>query len=222
MTGNILIVDDEKDMLALLKRIIHEEKDYNIRLESDPLKALEAFQKTPFDLVITDLKMPQMGGIELLDKIKQIKPDVSVIILTAYATIETAVEAIRKGADDYITKPFRRERILLTIDKVMQWQALVKENQELKQALEAKRPFSSMVGSTSAMQMVFDNIRHVGPTTATILITGPSGTGKELVAKAIHQNSLREDQQFVTINCTAIPEHVIESELLTIFGALLY
>jgi len=213
MQGNILIVDDEKDMLALLKRIIQEEKDYELTLESDPLKALESFQNTPFDLVITDLKMPQMGGIELLEKIKQIRPDVSVIILTAYATIETAVEAIRKGADDYITKPFRRERILLTIEKVMKWQALVKENQNLKQALEEKRSFSSMVGSTPVMKNLFEHIRQVGPTMATILITGPSGTGKELVAKAIHQNSIRNAHKFVTINCTAIPEHVIESEL---------
>ncbi len=213
MQGKILIVDDEKDMLALLKRIILEEQEYDITLESNPLKALESFKTSPFDLVITDLKMPQMSGIELLEAIKKIRPNVSVIILTAYATIETAVEAIRKGADDYITKPFRRERILLTIDKVMKWQELVKENQHLKQALEEKQSFASMVGSTPAIKNIFENIRRVGPTMATVLITGPSGTGKELVAKAIHQNSLRKAHPCITVNCTAIPEHVIESEL---------
>lgn len=213
MAGRILIVDDEKDMLALLKRIIGEETDHELVTETDPLKALKLFRETLFDLLITDLKMPKMDGIKLLEEAKKTREDVSVVILTAYATIETAVEAIQKGAYDYLTKPFRRERILLTIDKVMKWQAMVRENRELRQALAEKDDRSSLIASTPVMREIFERINQVGPTMATVLITGASGTGKELVAKAIHQNSLRSSKKLVTVNCTAIPEQVIESEL---------
>ena len=213
MTGKILIVDDEKDMLVLLKRIISEKRDYETVTESDPLKALEIFKDRSFDLVITDLKMPKMNGIKLLNEIKKIRPKVSVIILTAYATIETAVEAIQKGAYDYISKPFKGERILLTIDKAMKWQEMVSENLALRQALAEKGSPFSFVGATPVMKEVFELIRQVAPTMATILITGASGTGKELVARAIHQNSLRSSKKLITVNCTAIPEQVIESEL---------
>ena len=213
MTGKILIVDDEKDMLTLLKRIISEETDHELITETDPLKAFERFRADRFDLVITDLKMPKMDGIRLLEEIRKVDPEISTIILTAFATIETAVEAIQKGAYDYITKPFRRERILLTIDKVMKWQEMVRENKALRQALAEKNAPSSLIGSTPVMKDIFEQIEQVAGTMATILITGPSGTGKELVARAIHQNSTRNANRLVTINCTAIPEQVIESEL---------
>jgi DNA-binding NtrC family response regulator len=217
MPGRILIVDDEKDMLALLKRIITEESEHDVVTETDPVHALELFKERDFDLVITDLKMPKMDGIRLLESVKKTKPDVSVVILTAFATIETAVEAIRKGAYDYITKPFRRERILLTVEKVMKWQEMVRENQSLRRALAEKGSFSLLVGSTSVMKELLERVRQVAPTMATVLITGASGTGKELIARAIHQHSLRAGRKFVTVNCTAIPEQVIESEL---FGHL--
>jgi DNA-binding NtrC family response regulator len=213
MPGRILIVDDEKDMLALLRRIISEETDFEVVTEVDPVKALELFKGSHFDLVITDLKMPKMDGITLLDAVKKINDDVSVVILTAYATIETAVEAIRKGAYDYVTKPFQRERILVTVDKVMQWQKMVKENFLLRQALAGKDSSPLLVGSTPVMKQLLERIRQVAPTMATVLITGASGTGKELVARAIHQYSLRSSKRFITVNCTAIPEQVIESEL---------
>jgi DNA-binding NtrC family response regulator len=213
MPGRILIIDDEKDMLALLKRIITEETDYEVATEADPVKALELFRESHFDLVITDLKMPKMDGIRLLDAVKKINPDVSVVILTAYATIETAVEAIRKGAYDYVTKPFKRERILVSIEKVMQWQEMVWENLSLRQALAGKDSSPLLVGSTPVMKQLLEKIRQVAPTMATVLITGASGTGKELVARAIHQYSLRSSKKFITVNCTAIPEQVIESEL---------
>lgn len=213
MAGRILIVDDEKDMLALLKRIIGEETDHELVTETDPLKALKLFRDSVFDLLITDLKMPKMDGIKLLEEARKTREDVSVVILTAYATIETAVEAIQKGAYDYLTKPFRRERILLTIDKVMKWQAMVRENRALRQALAEKGDRSSLIASTPVMREIFERINQVAPTMATVLITGASGTGKELVAKAIHQNSLRSSKKLVIVNCTAIPEQVIESEL---------
>jgi DNA-binding NtrC family response regulator len=217
MSGRILIIDDEKDMLALLKRILAEETQHEVVTETNPVTALDLFKERPFDLVITDLKMPKMDGIKVLETVKKVSPDVSVVILTAFATIETAVEAIRKGAYDYITKPFRRERILLTVDKVMQWQEVVRENLALRKALAEKVVSPFMVGSTPVMKDLLERIRQVAPTMATVLITGASGTGKELVARAVHQHSLRGNRKFVTVNCTAIPEQVIESEL---FGHL--
>ncbi len=213
MSGKIMIVDDEKDMLALLKRIISEETDHQLVAETNPARALEIFREDPFDLVITDLKMPKLGGIQLLEEIKKIRPETSVVVLTAYATIETAVEATQKGADDYITKPFQRERILLTVNKMMQWQEMVKENLSLRNALAEKENFSNLIGSTPAMKEIFEQIKQVAPAMATVLITGPSGSGKELIARAIYQNSLRSSKRFLTVNCTAIPEQVIESEL---------
>lgn len=211
--GRILIVDDEADMLQLLKRILAEESDHVIATEPDPRKALERFSREPFDLVLTDLKMPGMDGVRLLEALKAVRPDTAVVIMTAYATIETAVEATRKGAYDYITKPFRRERILMTVEKVMKWQAVLKENQALRDALAAKKKSPTLVGSSPAMASIFERIQQAAPTMATVLITGPSGTGKELVARAIHQSSGRSDREMVTINCTAIPENVLESEL---------
>ena len=213
MNGSILIVDDERDMLILLKRILSEETPYKLVTESDPLQALERVRQRCFDVVITDLKMPQMDGIRLLEECKRIRPEISVIILTAYATIANAVEAIQKGAHDYITKPFRREHVLLTLEKAMKWQAMVNENRALRQALAEKNGFSSMVGSTPVMQNIFERIHQVSPTMGTVLITGPSGTGKELVARAIHMHSLRNTKKLITVNCTAIPEQVLESEL---------
>jgi DNA-binding NtrC family response regulator len=213
MSGSVLIVDDEKDMLVLLKRIISEETEHSLIIESDPLKAVELVKQRYFDVVITDLKMPKMDGIRLLEACKQIRPEISVIILTAYATIENAVEAIQKGAHDYITKPFRRERVLLTLDKAMKWQAMIHENRALRQALAERNGFASLVGCTLVMQDIFERIRQVAPTMGTVLITGPSGTGKELVARALHQHSLRKAKKMITVNCTAIPEQVLESEL---------
>ena len=213
MNGNILIVDDEADMLVLLSRIIREETDHQVATENDPEKALALFEKRHFDLVILDLKMPKMNGLTLLRKIKSSQPDVSVVIITAYASIETAVEATREGAYDYITKPFQRERILLTIDKVLQWRRIVSENIALREALAKKEAAMPIVGSSGRVKTLIENIKQVAPTTATVLITGESGTGKELAARAIHRFSLRKAKPFVTVNCTAISENVIESEL---------
>jgi DNA-binding NtrC family response regulator len=213
MPGRILIVDDERDMLLLLQRIISEETDHEVVTESDPEAALGRFEQESFDMVITDLKMPKMDGVGLLEEMKSIRSDVAVVIMTAYATIETAVAATRKGAYDYITKPFRRERILMAVDKVMTWQAMVRENRALRHALAEKNGFASLVGASPTMQSIFDRIRQVAPSMGTVLITGPSGTGKELVARAIHQYSHRGDRSMVTINCTAIPENILESEL---------
>ena len=213
MAGKILIVDDEKDMLALLQRIITENTDHEVTVATDPTAAVAHLRQTAVNLLFTDLKMPKMSGIELLEKAREIRPNVSVVVMTAYGSIETAVEATRKGAHDYITKPFRRERILLTIEKVMKWQEMLGENVALRRALAEKDGFSTMVGTSPSMREIFQRIRQVAPTMGTVLITGPSGTGKELIARAIHEYSLRYTQKLVTVNCTAIPENVMESEL---------
>lgn len=213
MTGKILIVDDKPDMLLLLKRIIGEETDHEVVTELNPEKALNLLRESSFDLIITDLKMPRIDGISLLKEAKKIDPQISVVIMTAYATIETAVEATQKGAYDYITKPFRRERILLTIDKILKWRQVTSENRALRDALARKDGFANLIGSSPVMKNIFDRVQRIAPTTATVLITGPSGTGKELVARAIHLFSSRSNRKLVTVNCTAIPETILESEL---------
>lgn len=213
MSGKILVVDDERDMLTLLQRIIGENTDHAVVGEHDPRRALDRLRADDYDLVFTDLKMPEMNGIQLLEQVKTIRPETYVVVMTAYGTIETAVEATRKGAFDYISKPFRRDRILLIIEKVMKWREVVGENLALRRALAEKEGFATIVGSTPVMRDIFQRIRQVAPTMGTVLITGPSGTGKELFARAVHEHSLRYTHKMVTVNCTAIPENVIESEL---------
>ena len=213
MTGRILVVDDEKDMLALLRRIITEKTKHEVIVESDPFKAVERMEEAPFNVVITDLKMPRMDGIALLDQARRIQPAAAVIVMTAYATIETAVEATRKGALDYITKPFRKERILLTIRRALDWQALRRENVALRESLSKQKAYPSIIGSSPTTKSILNQIKQVAKSMATILIQGESGTGKELVAKAIHAYSDRCEKPFVTVDCTAIPEQIIESEL---------
>jgi DNA-binding NtrC family response regulator len=213
MKGKILIVDDEKDMLALLRRIVTEKTEHEVVTESDPLKAIDILEQETFKLVITDLKMPKVDGIALLEAVKRIQPSAAVVIMTAYATIETAVETTRKGAFDYITKPFRKERILLTIRRALDWQNLRLENVALRRSLQQKDAAPSIIGSNATMISTLDMIKQVAKSMATILIQGESGTGKELAARALHAYSDRRNEPFVVVNCAAIPEQIIESEL---------
>ncbi|MCG6911386.1 MAG: sigma-54 dependent transcriptional regulator [Deltaproteobacteria bacterium] len=213
MAQKILIVDDEKDMLTLLKRIITTDTLHTVETRHDPRDALEAFREGAFDLVISDLKMPAMDGLTLLQEVKRHRPETAVIIMTAYGTIETAVTSIQKGAFDFITKPFKRERVLVTIDKALEWQKVLDENKALRSALAESKGFADMIGTTPTMLEIFDRIKLVATTVATVLITGPSGTGKELIARALHRYSSRSNREMLTVNCTAIPENVLESEL---------
>lgn len=174
---------------------------------------LDMFTEEQVDMVITDIQMPEMSGLELLRRISVISPDVVVLVITAYGSIETAVEAMKLGAYDYITKPFNREELLLTVAKGLQYTALVRENRSLKQFIESRFSLDNMIGSSSAMRRVYALVEKVARTDLAVLITGESGTGKELIAKAIHQNSARRDGPFVVINCGAIPEGLLESEL---------
>ena len=211
--SSILALDDEHDMLALLSRIISEKSSHQLTTLSDPQELSQLLEQKSFDVVLTDLKMPGKSGIQVIEEIKQKSPRTAVIIMTAYGTIESALQATRKGAFDYITKPFRKERILHVIEQALNWQELQQENIYLRQKLEEKTSLPTLVGSTPAMQSLFEQIQKVAKTSATVLITGDSGTGKELVARALHSQSARNSQQFIPIDCSTIPESIIESEL---------
>ncbi|MHC1742497.1 MAG: sigma-54-dependent transcriptional regulator [Syntrophobacteraceae bacterium] len=217
MAVKILVIDDEKDMLLLLQRILSDKTSYQVTLTDDPTRVVDLLKESTFDVVFTDLKMPNINGIQVLEAVKAKDPGIAVILMTAYGTIESAIEATRKGATDYITKPFRKERILHVLEKALQWQGLQRENNYLREKLEGRSLFPTLIGSSAAMRLLQDQIDRVARTTATVLITGESGTGKELVAHAIHALSLRKDKPFVPINCSTIPETMIETEL---FGHL--
>lgn len=209
----ILVIDDEQDMLALLQRIISVKTDYEVTTLNDPFKLKDLLLQTTFDVVLTDLKMPGKSGIQVLEEVKEKDPRTAVVIMTAYGTIESALDATRKGAFDYITKPFRKERILQVIEHALNLQRLQSENTYLRRKLEEKSDFPTLVGSSAAMRSLQNQIQKVARTSATVLITGESGTGKELVARALHNHSQRKEQQFIPIDCSTIPETIIESEL---------
>jgi two-component system NtrC family response regulator len=208
----ILIVDDEKNYLVILEALLAPE-GYEIVTEVSAMSALRLIKETAFNLVITDMKMPTMDGIELLDEVKKIDPDLPVIIMTAYGTIEMAVEAMKKQAYDYITKPFRNEELKLTVKKALELYGLKKENRRLSEALTDRYRYGNIIGKSKEMIKIYDMIEKVSQSKASIMITGPSGTGKELIAKAIHFSSPRKNMPFVSINCGALTETLLESEL---------
>jgi two-component system NtrC family response regulator len=208
----LLIVDDEKNYLVVLEALLGPE-GYEIMTSDKAQDALRLVQEADVDLVLTDMKMPGMSGMELLEEVKKIKPEVPVIMMTAYGTIEMAVEAMKKNAYDYITKPFQNEELKLTIRKALENYRLVKENRRLSEALSERHGYRNIVGKSKPMQKVYDLIAKVAQSKASVLITGPSGTGKELIAKAIHYESLRKDRPFISVNCGALAETLLESEL---------
>ncbi len=208
----VLIVDDEKNYLVILEALLAPE-GYEVITEVNSLNALRLIKETEFDLVITDMKMPKMDGIELLEEVKKIDPELPVIIMTAYGTIEMAVEAMKKRAYDYITKPFRNEELKLTVKKALELYRLKKENRRLSEALSDRYRYGNIIGKSKEMIKIYDMIEKVAQSKASIMITGPSGTGKELIAKAIHFNSPRKNMPFISINCGALTETLLESEL---------
>ncbi|MDP3937658.1 MAG: sigma-54 dependent transcriptional regulator [Deltaproteobacteria bacterium] len=210
--SKILVVDDELSMREFLE-IMLKKAGYDVETVEDPNEAILRVDSENYDLVITDVLMPRMDGVELLRKIKEISPETTVLMMTAYAATETAVQAMKEGAYDYITKPFKVDEIQLIIEKALEKKRLFQENVILKQELKIRYNFGNLIGSSAEMLKVYDLIQRVTETKANILITGESGTGKELVAKAIHHNSARRDRPFVTVNCGAIPENLLESEL---------
>lgn len=208
----ILVVDDEKNYQIVLKALLSQE-GFEVLTAGDVTTALDIFKSSDIDLVLTDMKMPRLSGLDLLGEIKSINEDVPVIIMTAYGTIEAAVEAMKKHAYDFITKPFENERLKITIRKALENYKLKKENIKLRDELKRQFSFQNIIGKSKPMQKIFDIIQKVSATRSSVLITGPSGTGKELIARAIHYNSPRKTMPFVAVNCGAIPETLLESEL---------
>jgi two-component system NtrC family response regulator len=208
----ILIVDDEKNYLVILEALLAPE-GYEIMTEGNAVNALRLIREADLDLVITDMRMPGMNGMELLEEAKKIDPELPVIMMTAYGTIEKAVEAMKKRAYDYITKPFRNEELKLTVKKALEFYRLKKENRLLSDALSDRYKYGNIIGKSQPMLKIYEMIGKVAPSKASVMITGPSGTGKELIAKAIHYNSPRKNRPFISINCGALTETLLESEL---------
>jgi len=208
----ILIVDDDPKILEVIASVLRD-GGYTVDTAANGTKAIRSIDTESYDLVITDLKMPEVDGMMVLKHVVDRSPDTMCIILTGYGTIEGAVEAIKAGAFHYITKPVKSAEIMTVVEKALKYKLLERENILLRQQLRKKYRFENFVGDSRPIQEVFELIEKVADTDSTILITGESGTGKELIAKAIHYNSHRRDNPMVVINCGAIPEELLESEL---------
>lgn len=208
----ILIVDDESSQRRVLEYNLQQE-GHETHTAASGEEGLEILKDSPIDVVITDIKMPTMNGVELLSEIKRLYPDVQVILITAYATVESAIEAMKLGAYDYIQKPLNRDELKMAVKKALELKSLVSENIRLHQQLVDRFSFSNIIGGSAKMQDVFDLMARVANSDATVLISGESGTGKELCAKAIHFSSKRAKKPFVVVNCSSIPEGLLESEL---------
>ena len=208
----ILIVDDERSLRDVLG-IMLKRAGYDVSVASDGDEAIARIEKELFDLVITDLKMPRAGGLDVLKAVKDASPDSVVLIITAFASAESAVEAMKLGAYDYLTKPFQVDEVQLIIRNALEKRRLSTENMLLKREMAAKALQTKLIGKSDAMQKVFDVIKKVADTKSNVLIFGESGTGKELVARAIHASSARAQMPFVPVNCSALPETLLESEL---------
>ena len=210
--ARVLVVDDEKSMRDLLS-ITLEKEGYDVVTAAGGEAAIEALRRDATDAVITDLRMPKVDGLQVLRAAKEISPDMAVIVITAVASTETAVEAMKLGAYDYITKPFKLDEVSLIVRNALERKRLRDENLYLRKQLETQHRFDNIIGKSGRILEVFDTIRKISDSPSTAMITGESGTGKELVARAIHFNSLRRDKPFVSVNCGAIPEGLMESEL---------
>jgi DNA-binding NtrC family response regulator len=209
----ILVVDDEALVRDIVRKGLSKMGGYDVEFAQNGLEAIEKMERDVFDLVLTDLKMPEMDGLELLKTIKGTRPEMVVILMTAYGSIETAVEAMKMGANDYITKPVDFNDLLIHMSKAQKESILLRENRLLRMEVKKKFEFSNIIGKSKKMQEVFSLIEKVALGNSTVIIYGGSGTGKELVAKAIHYNSPRVDRPFLPFNCGAIPETLVESEL---------
>ena len=212
MKLNILVVDDDNAHREMIKAVLTEE-GYDIHEADDGQKAIELVEKQYYSLILMDIKMKVVGGIEAFRQIKDISPSIPVIMITAYASVETAVQALKLGAFDYITKPIDIDELKIIVEKAINYRQLEQENIYLKERIGDRFDLSGMIGKSSAMKKMFETLELISPSDANVLITGESGTGKELIANAIHQNSLRKDHAFIKVNCAALPENLLESEL---------
>ncbi len=212
MKARILVVDDEESIREFLEIMLRKE-GYEVSCAEDGQKALDLLSKKSFDMVISDLQMPNLTGLELLKEVKDQYPDMLFMMITAFGTTENAVEAMKLGAYDYITKPFKIDEVRINIANALRSQNLEVENRSLKKVIGKEYSFQNLVGNSEAMHRIYDLIKRVAEAPTNVLITGESGTGKEMVAKAIHYNGTLKDKPFVTVNCGAIPESLMESEM---------
>lgn len=212
MKERILVVDDDPVILKAAEKVLGS-SGFEVSTAGDALRALKLLEDIPYDLVLTDLRMPDMDGLELLKRIKALHPSTEVIIITGFGTIKSAVEALKFGAYDYIEKPFTPESLINAVKSCLEKRRLLFENIQLKKEVQGLYRLENIVGSSQAMQRVFNLISQVAATNSTVLITGESGTGKELVARAIHYNSPRKNAPFIVVDCCTIPESLIEAEL---------
>jgi two-component system, NtrC family, response regulator PilR len=212
MKSRVLVVDDEESIREFLEIMLRKE-GYEVTCAEDGQKALETIKKKSIDLVISDLQMPNMTGIELLRNVKDQYPEMLFMMITAFGTTETAVEAMKLGAYDYITKPFKIDEVRINIANALRSKNLEVENRTLKKELSKEYSFQNLVGNSETMHRIYELIKRVSQTPTNVLVTGESGTGKEMVAKAIHFNGPLKDRPFVTVNCGAIPESLMESEM---------
>ncbi|MEK6694231.1 MAG: sigma-54 dependent transcriptional regulator [Nitrospirota bacterium] len=210
--AEILIVDDEVNIRSALVTIL-EKRGHRVVAVGSGEDAWAFMQRTPVDLILTDLKLPGMGGIELLRRVKNGVPETEVVVMTAYGSVETAVEAMRLGAYDYVTKPIEKERFPVVVEKALERRRLAVENRRLRQDLQTRKHYERMIGNSEPMHQVYELIEQVAGSDITVLIVGESGTGKELIARAMHQKSPRAEGPFVTLNCGALPDNLFESEL---------
>jgi len=213
--GSILVIDDEEIMREILETLLSRE-GYDVRLAANGLEGLELARSLPFDIAIVDMMMPGLDGIATLDELKKLETDLAVVMITAYASVESAIAAMKRGAFDYITKPFKNDEVLVVVRNALERKRLVAENTALRQNIQERyHKFANIIGKSPRMRQVFDLIIQAAPSRSTILIQGESGTGKELAARAIHTNSPRADRSFVTVNSGNLPPDLLES---TLFG----
>ncbi|MCJ7459478.1 MAG: sigma-54 dependent transcriptional regulator [candidate division Zixibacteria bacterium] len=210
--AKIMVIDDEESMCRFMQIMLQKE-GYDVTSTVSSKEALEEMKSKDYDLVIADLMMPEMNGLELLSRAKSIHPDINFIVMTAYASVDTAIEALKKGAFDYITKPFKVDEIKIAIKKSLTQKRIAEENVNLKRQLKKEYGLQSLIGNSPEMFQLKKLVERIADTDSTVLIRGESGTGKELVVKAIHQLSSRAGKPFVTINCATLPEALLESEL---------
>lgn len=210
--SRVLVVDDEPNMCRILGKVLSAH-GHEVRTATSAEEGLRLLEQVEVDAVLTDVRMPGMDGIEFLRRVKGLQADLSVIIMTAFGSVETAVSAMKNGATDYITKPLNNEEVALKVDSAIERKRLLRRNRELEQALHSQLGLGDMIGTSPAMRAVFELIQRVAPTESTVLITGESGTGKDLVAQQIHRQSPRASARFLPVNCGALPRSLIESEL---------
>ena len=210
--ATVLVVDDERNYCIILSELLADE-GYEVYTAESGAKALELAAEVDLDLVITDMRMPGMDGLELLRRLKQSQPELPVIMITAFGEVEIAVQAMQAGAFNYLTKPFNNDELLISARKAVEHYAVIQENRRLRRQMQVRHGFANLIGKTPVMQKVYALIEKVAPTNSSVLITGESGTGKELVARAIHIHSPRRDAPFISVNCAALPETLLESEL---------